>query len=68
MREDFNQGMLLSYRLKSTGEVVEQQVQTQTSPCHLGGQRYWFTCPGAASEWRCCTRWAATLRAGYVVG
>ena len=36
--------MVLSYRMKSTGEVVEQQVQTQTSPCHLGGQRYWFTC------------------------
>ena len=38
-------GMVLSYRIKSTGEVVEQRVQTQTSPCHLGGQRYWFTCP-----------------------
>jgi hypothetical protein len=38
-------GMVLSYRMKSTGEVVEQRVQTQTSPCHLGGQRHWFTCP-----------------------
>jgi hypothetical protein len=38
-------GMRLSYRMKSTGEVVEQRVQTQTSPCHLGGQRHWFTCP-----------------------
>ena len=37
--------MVLSYRFKSTGEVVEQRVQTQTSPCHLGGQRHWFTCP-----------------------
>lgn len=37
--------MTLSYRMKSTGEVVEQRVQTQISPCHLGGQRYWFTCP-----------------------
>ena len=42
---NFNQGMVLSYRMKSTGEVVEQRVHTQTSPCHLGGQRYWFTCP-----------------------
>ncbi len=39
------QSMMLSYRIKSTGEVVEQQVQTQTSPCHLGGERRWFTCP-----------------------
>ena len=39
------QSMVLSYRLKSTGEVVEQRVQTQTSPCHVGGQRHWFTCP-----------------------
>jgi hypothetical protein len=39
------QSMVLSYRMKSTGEVVEQWVQTQTSPCHLGGQRHWFTCP-----------------------
>ena len=39
------QGMVLSYRIQSTGEVVEQRVQTQTSPCHLGGQRQWFTCP-----------------------
>ena len=39
------QSMVLSYRIKSTGEVVEQRVQTQTSPCHLGGERRWFTCP-----------------------
>lgn len=39
------QSMVLSYFMKSTGEVVEQRVQTQTSPCRLGGQRHWFTCP-----------------------
>lgn len=39
------QGLVLSYRMRSTGEVVEQRVQTQTTPCHLGGQRHWFTCP-----------------------
>jgi hypothetical protein len=39
------QSVVLSYCMKSTGEVVEQRVQTQTSPCHLGGQRHWFTCP-----------------------
>ena len=45
IRVDFHQGMVLCYRMKSTGEVVEQRVQTQTSPCHLGGQRHWFVCP-----------------------
>ena len=55
---DFHQSMVLSYRLKSTGEVVEQRVQTQTSPCHLGGQRPWFTCP------RCSKRVAVLYAPG----
>ena len=42
---DTHQSMVLSWCIKSTGEVVEQRVQTQTSPCHLGGERHWFTCP-----------------------
>jgi hypothetical protein len=50
--------MVLSYRMKSTGEVVEQRVQTQTSPCHLGGQRHWFTCP------RCSKRVAVLYAPG----
>ena len=37
--------MVLAYRVKSTGELVEQRVHTQTSACHLGGERRWFTCP-----------------------
>ncbi|MEI6599490.1 MAG: hypothetical protein WCN21_03385 [Comamonadaceae bacterium] len=40
-----SQALVLSYRKKSTGENVEQRVQIQSSPCHLGGQRHWFTCP-----------------------
>ena len=58
IRVDFDQGMVLSYRMKSTGEVVEQRVQTQTSPCHLGGQRHWFTCP------RCSKRVAVLYAPG----
>lgn len=45
IRVDIDHLLVLSYCLESTGEVVEQRVQTQTSPCHLGGQRHWFTCP-----------------------
>ena len=40
-----NQSLMLSYGIKSTGEVVEQRVYTKTTPCHLGGRRQWFTCP-----------------------
>ncbi len=39
------ESLVLSYRMKSTGEVVEQRVQMHPTPCHLGGQRHWFTCP-----------------------
>lgn len=52
------QSMVLSWRIKSTAEVVEQRVQTQTSPCHLGGQRHWFTCP------RCSKRVAVLYAPG----
>lgn len=52
------QSRVLSYRMKSTSEVVEQRVQTQTSPCHLGGRRHWFTCP------RCSKRVAVLYAPG----
>ena len=55
---DFLESMLLSYRKKSTGEVVEQRVQMQTTPCHLGGLRHWFSCP------RCCKRVAVLYAPG----
>jgi len=42
------QALVLSYRKRSTGENIEQRVQIQTSACHLGGQRQWFTCPKCA--------------------
>jgi hypothetical protein len=52
------QSMVLSYRMKSTGQVIEQRVQTQTSPCHMGGARQWFTCP------RCSKRVAVLYAPG----
>ena len=54
----FDQGMVLSWRVRRTGEVVEQRVQTQTSPCHMGGNRHWFTCP------RCSKRVAVLYAPG----
>ena len=44
------QSMMLAYRYKRTGELIEQWVQMQTTLCHLGGQRHWFSCP------QCCKR------------
>lgn len=52
------ESLVLSYRMKSTGEVVEQRVQMHTTPCHLGGQRHWFTCP------RCSKRVAVLYAPG----
>ena len=52
------QSVMLSFRMKSTDELVEQRVQTQTSPCNLGGQRQWFTCP------RCSKRVAVLYAPG----
>jgi hypothetical protein len=37
--------LVLSYRRRGIGDVVEQRVYLQSSPCHLGGSREWFTCP-----------------------
>lgn len=37
--------LVLSYRRRRTGDVVEQRLYLQSSPCHLGGSRDWFTCP-----------------------
>lgn len=52
------ESMVLSYQMKGTGEVVEQRVQTETSPCHFGGHRQWFTCP------RCSKRVAVLYAPG----
>ena len=38
-------GMTVSCRLKNSGQDSRQWVGTQTTPCTLGGHRYWFTCP-----------------------
>jgi hypothetical protein len=42
--------LFLSYRRRGTGDVVEQRVYLQSSPCHLGGSRQWFTCPGCGTR------------------
>jgi len=57
IRAGYNE-MTLSYRKKSTGEVVEQRVQVETTPCRFGGARSWFTCP------RCGKRAAVIYASG----
>ena len=58
VRVDFDRSLALSYSIRRTGEVIEQRVQTQTSPCNLGGERHWFTCP------RCSKRVAVLYAPG----
>jgi hypothetical protein len=38
-------GMMVFCHLKDSAQVIQQWVGTQTTPCTLGGHRYWFTCP-----------------------
>ena len=42
--------MTLSYRKKTTGEIVEQRVEVETTTCTYGGTRPWFTCPRCHSR------------------
>ena len=58
IRVDWHHSLVLAYRVKSTGELVEQRVHTQTSACHLGGERRWFACP------RCSKRVAVLYAPG----
>jgi hypothetical protein len=37
--------LVLSYRRRGIGDLVEQRVNRQSSPCHLGGSREWLICP-----------------------
>ncbi len=39
------QAVQLCYQKRSTGEVIDQWVHLQSTPCRFGGVRQWFTCP-----------------------
>jgi hypothetical protein len=55
--------VLLSYRSRRSGEEwqdVEESVSLTWTPCHYGGQRPWFLCPGVVNG-RVCKRRVAIL-------
>lgn len=55
--------VVLSYRHRNVGEEwesVEEPVLLDTTPCHYGGHRVWFSCPGV----RCGRRVAILHGAG----
>jgi hypothetical protein len=55
--------VLLSYRSRRSGEDwqdVEESISLIWTPCHYGGQRPWFICPGVVSG-RVCGRRVAKL-------
>lgn len=68
IRVDFSHGMVLSYRLKSAGEVVEQRVQTQPQPATWAGSALGLPAHSAVNGWRCYTHRAGTSPAANVVG
>jgi hypothetical protein len=37
--------MRLDYKMTATGEKLDYAVRLATTPCHLGGARWWFLCP-----------------------
>lgn len=40
--------LMLSYYCRSNGsdwQYMHYPIHLQTTPCHYGGKRYWFTCP-----------------------
>lgn len=56
----FERSLLLTYRYRYAGgewQPVRQEIALATTPCHLGGFRYWLICPG-------CHRRCAVLCAG----
>jgi hypothetical protein len=44
------QAVQLCYQKRSTGEVIDQWVHLQSTPCRFGGVRQWFTCPSCSKR------------------
>jgi len=45
--------LILDYRIQRPGEdwqPVRERVDLDTTPCHYGGERVWFRCPGCESR------------------
>jgi hypothetical protein len=42
------QAVELCFHKRSTGELIEQWVQLESTPCRFGGQRLWFICSRCA--------------------
>lgn len=56
--------LILNYRSRSHGgewQPMEYPVHLEWTPCNLGGQRVWFTCPGKG-----CGRRVAVLYGGSI--
>lgn len=50
--------LLYTTENKNTGETrrLDYEVRIVSTPCHFGGVRYWFICPGRASSGFCGRR------------
>lgn len=45
----------LNYKCRSGDDwqPIQQHIKLSTTPCHLGGRRYWFHCPQCERRVRC---------------
>jgi hypothetical protein len=52
------EGLLLTleYRVCRTGENISLPIRLQNTRPHLGGVRWWFTCPLVVNDRSCCRR------------
>jgi hypothetical protein len=46
----------LDYRMVASGEALAYPIRLVTSPCHLGGVRWWFHCPLSVNDVACGRR------------
>ena len=59
--------VLFSYHVQCGGgawQPIEEPVALTWTPCHYGGQRPWFMCPGMGQEWQCGRRVALLYGTG----
>ena len=58
----------LSYRCSGAKEEVAYRVRLVTTPCHLGGVRWWFVCPLSRGGVACGRRVRKLYQAGRYFG
>lgn len=56
------------FRIPKSSEVHINQIQLSTTPCFLGGKRYWFNCPSLRNGNLCNRRVSILYLNGITIG